>query len=57
MVWTCAEEGQGIGRGMFKMEQLGIRQTGRLKRKFVDVVREDMKIASVTEEDAEDRTG
>ena len=38
------------------MELGGKRKRGTPKRRFMDVVREDMVVAEVTEEDAEDRT-
>lgn len=37
------------------MELPGRRQSGRPKRRFSDVVREDMQEVDVTKEDAEDR--
>ena len=40
---------------MLEMELPGKRKRGRPKRRFVDVVREDMQVAGVTEEDAEAR--
>ena len=50
MVWTHTEE-RYIGRRMMKFELPGRRPTGRPKRGFMDIVKEDMKLA---EEDAED---
>ena len=43
-----------ICRRMLKMELPGRRQRGRPKRRFMDMVREDMHIVGVGEEDAED---
>ena len=34
----------------------GKRKRGRTKRRFMDVVKEDVAVVEVTEEDAEDRT-
>ena len=45
-----------IGRRMLRMELPGKRKQGRLKGWFMDVVREDMAVVEVTDEDAEDRT-
>ena len=56
-VWTCAEEGQEyIGRRILNMELQGRRQRGE-NQKGVSWMRrkEDMQIAGVREEDAEDR--
>ncbi|KAK2899617.1 hypothetical protein Q8A73_012746 [Channa argus] len=44
-----------IGRRMLRLELPGRRSRGRSKRRFMDVVREDMKLVGVSEEDAEDR--
>ena len=44
-----------IGRRMPRMELPGKRKTGRPKRRFEDVVNEDMAEVEVTEEDTEDR--
>lgn len=43
MVWICAEEGQLI---------YGTKKRGRPRRKFMDVVTEDVQTVCVTEEDA-----
>ena len=40
---------------MLRMELPGKRKRGRLKRRFTDVVKEDMAAVEVTEEDTEDR--
>ena len=48
------EEGY-IGRRMLGMEIPGRRKRGRPKRRFMDVVREDMRVVGVTEEEAEVR--
>ena len=39
-----------------RMELPGKRKQGRPKRRCMDAVREDMAVAEVTEEDAEDMT-
>ena len=44
-----------IGRRMLRMELPGKRKRGRPKRRFMDVVKEDMAVVEVTEEDTEDR--
>lgn len=44
-----------IGRRMLKMERPDKRKRGRPKRRFTDVVMEDMQVVGATEEDAEDR--
>ena len=44
-----------IGRRLPRMELPGKRKRGRPKRRFMDVVREDMVEVEVTEEDTEDR--
>ena len=44
-----------IGRRMLRMELPGKRKRGRPKRRFVDVVKEDMAEVEVTEEDTVDR--
>ncbi|XP_013866635.1 uncharacterized protein LOC106519479 [Austrofundulus limnaeus] len=44
-----------IGRRMLRMELPGRRPRGRPKRRFMDGVKEDMKVVGVREEDAEDR--
>ena len=41
---------------MLRMELSGRRKRGRPKRRFMDVVKEDMAEVEVTEEDTEDRT-
>ena len=45
-----------IGRRMLKMELPGKRKRGRPKRRFMDVVKEDMAEVKVKEEDADDRS-
>ena len=40
-----------IGRRMLRMELPGIRKRGRPKKRFMDVVKEDMAEVEVTEED------
>ena len=44
-----------IGGGMLKMEVPVRRQRGRPKRRFMDVLREDIQIVGVKEEEAKDR--
>ena len=44
-----------IGRRRLRMELPGKRKWGRPKRRFMDVVKEDMAEVEVTEEDTEDR--
>ncbi|XP_051788831.1 uncharacterized protein LOC127529414 [Erpetoichthys calabaricus] len=44
-----------IGRRMLRIELPGKRKRGRPKQRFMDVVREDMQVMGVTEQDAEDR--
>ena len=43
-----------IGRKMLRLELPGRRARGRPKRRFMDVVKEDMKLVGVREEVAED---
>ena len=44
-----------IGRRMLRLELPGRRPRGRPKRRFMDVVKEDMKVVGVKEKEAEDR--
>ena len=44
-----------IGRRMLRMELPGKRKRESHKRRFTDVVKEDMAVTEVTEQDAEDR--
>ncbi|XP_051788414.1 uncharacterized protein LOC127529327 [Erpetoichthys calabaricus] len=44
-----------IGRRILRIELPGKRKRGRPKRRFMDVVREDMQVMGVTEHDVEDR--
>ena len=44
-----------IGRRMLRMELPGRRPRGRPKRRFMDVVKEDMRVVGVREDEAEDR--
>ena len=44
-----------IGRRMLRMELPGKRKRGRPKKRFMDVVKENMAEVDVTEEDTEDR--
>ncbi|KAF7669317.1 hypothetical protein LDENG_00206530, partial [Lucifuga dentata] len=48
-------DSEHIGRRMPRLELPGRRPRGRPKRKFMDVVKEDMKLVGVREEEAEDR--
>ena len=45
-----------IGKRMLRMELPGNRKRGRPKRRFMDVVKEDMAEVEVKEEDADDRS-
>ena len=65
VVWTCHEErprvcrkkndvGRNVGRKMMEMELLGKRRE-RPKRRFLDVVKEDMGEVGAKETDVEDR--
>ena len=57
MVWTSIRrkyDGYNVRR-MLRMELPGKRKRGRPKRRFMDVVKEDMAEDEVTEEDTEDR--
>ena len=44
-----------IGRRMLRMELPGKKKRGRPKKRFMDVVKENMAEVDVTEEDTEDR--
>ena len=44
-----------IGRRMLMMELPGKKKRGRPKRRSMDIVKEDMAVAEVTEEDTEGR--
>ena len=44
-----------IGQKMLRMGLPGRRKRGRPKRRFLDAVKEDMKVVGLTEEDARDR--
>ncbi|KAI5107764.1 hypothetical protein C0J45_1358, partial [Silurus meridionalis] len=44
-----------IGRRMLRMEPPGRRKRGRPRRRFMDVVREDMQVVGVKEADVEDK--
>ena len=48
------EEGH-IRRGMLMMEPPGRRRRGRPKRRYMDAIREDLRVAGVREEDVMDR--
>ena len=52
-VWR--EDDGYIGRRMVRMELPGKSKLGRPKRRFMDVVKEDMAEVEATEEDTEDR--
>ena len=45
-----------LGEELLRMKLPGKRKRGRPKRRFEDVVREDMAVVEVMEEDAGDRT-
>ena len=54
MVWTCAEEDSGyIVRRVLEMKLSGRRQRGRPKRRFMDVVRENMQVVGVRVENTD----
>ena len=56
IVGYCRRKDDGyIGRRMLRMELPGKRKRGRPKRRFMDVVKEDMAEVEVTEEDTVDR--
>ncbi|KAI5609084.1 hypothetical protein C0J50_6086, partial [Silurus asotus] len=44
-----------IGRRMLRLELPGSRKRGRPRRRFIDVVKEDMQVVGVTEAYVEDR--
>ncbi|KAK3513397.1 hypothetical protein QTP70_014223 [Hemibagrus guttatus] len=48
-------ESEYIGRRMLDMKLPGRRQRGRPKRRYMDVINEDMKLVGASVEDAEDR--
>ena len=48
-------EDDHIGRRMLRMEPPGRRKRGRPKRRYMDAVKEDMRVAGVGEEDVRDR--
>ncbi|KAF7658937.1 hypothetical protein LDENG_00005840 [Lucifuga dentata] len=48
-------DSEHIGRRMLRLELPGRRPRGRPKRRFMDVVKEDMKLVGMREEEAEDR--
>ena len=53
VVWTCTEKDDGyIGRRMLRTELPAKRKRGRPKRRFMDVVKEDMTEVEVTEEES-----
>ena len=55
VIWTRTEKYDGYnGIMMLGMEQPGKRKRLRPKRRFMDVMREDMTVAEVLEEDADD---
>ena len=56
VVWTCYRRGQEyVGRKMMEMELPGKRKRGRPKRRFLDVVKEDMGEVGARETDIENR--
>ena len=48
-------DGEYISRRMMRLELSGRRPRGRSKGRFMDLVKEDMKLVSVRGEDAENR--
>ncbi|KAK4319382.1 hypothetical protein Pmani_009666 [Petrolisthes manimaculis] len=48
-------DGEYVGRRMLEMDPPGRRKRGRPKRRFMDAVKEDIRMVGVTEEDVEDR--
>ena len=48
-------EREYIGRRMLSLELPARRPRGRPRRRFMDVVKEDMKVVGAREQDAEDR--
>ena len=55
VVWTCHEERPRVCRKMIEMELPGKRKRGRPKRRFLDVVKEDMGEVGAKEMDVEGR--
>ena len=55
VVWTCHKERPRIYRKMTEIELLGKRKKGRPKRRFLDVVKEDMREVGMRETDVENR--
>ena len=55
MVWTRVGIVKYISRRMIRLELPGRKPRGIPKRRFMDVVKEDMKLVGMREEDAEDR--
>ena len=58
-LYECVQrkESEYIGRRIIKMELPGRRQRRGPRRRFMDVLTEDVQIGGVTEEDAEDKEG
>ena len=55
VVWTCHKERPRIYRKMMEIELLGKTKKGRPKRRFFDVVKEDMREVGTRETDVENR--
>ena len=56
MVWTCHERDQEyVGRKMIEMELLRKRKRGRTKRRFLDLVKEDIWEVGAKETNVENR--
>lgn len=53
--WFGCLRRKDIGGRMMEMELPGRRKKGRPKRRFLDAVKEDKRLAGVTEEDAGNR--
>ena len=56
MVWTSTDS-EYIDRGMMRLELPVRKPRGRPKRRFMDGLKEDMKLVGVRGEDAENRVG
>ena len=54
VVWTCHEETSGVCRKTIEMESPGKRKRGRPKRRFLDVLKEDMEEVGAKETNIED---
>ena len=54
-MFRYAQRMEYFHKRILKTEHAGRRQSGARKRRFMDVVREDMQIIGLREEDADDR--